>query len=54
MTDAAQPTPDPTADAGNDEPRELSDEELDLVGGGFQLHVEPSENEPFNPGTYNV
>jgi hypothetical protein len=33
-------------------PRELDDEELDLVGGGFQLHTDPSEDEPFDSGLY--
>lgn len=33
---------------------ELDAEELDLVAGGFQLHAEPSENEPFDPGYYRI
>lgn len=51
--------PSPRNDDGNAAPdtadtdmSELDDEELGLVGGGFQLPITPSEDKPFDSGLY--
>jgi hypothetical protein len=46
-----EPGPEDAEHGGTDE---LSAEELDLVAGGFQVAAQPSEQEPFSPGTYNI